>query len=255
MRPMCGRYVSPDEAALEREYRIDRRNSHLQLSDALERAYEASYNVAPTDRVPVVRVIRDTDGEREAVLMRWGLVPFWANGEPPKSSTINARIETLETAHTWKTAWEYGRRCIVPAAGFYEWKLQPDGKTKHPYYIKPVDGETFALAGIWDRSITPGGETILSCAVITMRANDLMAGIHTHTGGKHLPREQRRMPAILQDEDIETWLRGTPEQARAALKEYPSDLMLAWPVSSRVNSPKNNDTDLIRPEAEPLTLF
>jgi putative SOS response-associated peptidase YedK len=127
---MCGRYVSPDEAALEREYRIDRRNSHLQLSDTLERAYEASYNVAPTDRVPVVRVIRDTDGEREAVLM-----------------------------------------------------------------------------------------------------------------------------PILQDEDVETWLRGTLAQARAALKEYPSDLMLAWPVSSHVSSPKNDDADLIRPEAEPLTLF
>lgn len=252
---MCGRYVSPDQAALEREHLIDRRNSHLRLPDELERAHEASYNVAPTDRVPVVRVIRNTAGEREAVLMRWGLVPYWANGEPPKYSTINATIEKLETAPAWKAAWERGRRCIIPAAGFYEWKLQSNGKIKQPYYIKPVDGETFSLAGLWDRSITRDGETIVSCAVITMRANELMADIHNHTGGKHLDREQRRMPAILQHDDLQTWLSGTPEEAKAVLKEYPSELMLAWAVSDRVNSPKNNDANLIRPVAEPQSLF
>jgi putative SOS response-associated peptidase YedK len=77
-----------------------------------------------------------------------------------------------------------------------------------------------------------------------MRANDLMAQIHNHTGGKSLGREQRRMPAILQKEDIDTWLTGTIEQAKGVLKEYPSDMMVAWPVTSRVNTPRNNDAEL-----------
>lgn len=249
---MCGRYVSPDEAALEREYSIDRTNSHIGLSDALERAYEASYNVAPTDHVPVVRAIRNRNGEREAVMMRWGLVPFWAKGQPPKFSTINATIEKLESAAAWKGPWERGQRCIMPCAGFYEWQLRPDGKRKQPYYIKPVEGDTFALAGLWDYSYTPAGERIVSCAVITMRANDLMAEIHNHTGGKPLSREQRRMPAILLKEDLDAWLTGTVEQAKGCLKEYPSGLMVAWPVSDRVNTPRNNTPDLVQPvEVDP----
>ncbi len=243
---MCGRYVSPDEAALTREYTIDRRNSHIGLSDALERAYEASYNVAPTDRVPVVRVVRDSEGAREAVLMRWGLVPFWSKGVPPKFPTINATIEKLETAAAWKGPWERGQRCIIPAAGFYEWQLRPDGKTKQPYFIKPVDESTFSLAGLWEKSFTPEGERILSCAIITMRANDLMAEIHNHSGGKPLAREQRRMPAILQKEDLEIWLSGSGEEARSVLKEYPSGAMVVWPVSSRVNTPRNNAPDLVQ---------
>lgn len=244
---MCGRYVSPDEAALMREYAIDRSNAHIGLSDALERAYEASYNVAPTDTVPVVRVIRGRAGEREAVMMRWGLIPFWARGQQPKYSTINATIEKLETAPAWKGPWQRGQRCVMPCAGFYEWQLRPDGKSRQPFYIKPVDEETFALAGVWDKSIAPDGTKILSCAVITMRANDLMASIHNHTGGRELPRDQRRMPAILQKEDIDLWLNGTPEEAKALLKEYPSGQMVAWPVSTRVNTPRNNDADLIQP--------
>src|SRR5688572_2984445 len=90
---MCGRYVSPEQAAIEREYQIDRTNSHLLLNAAIEQTFLQSFNVAPTDMVPVVRVIRHSEGRREAVLMRWGLIPFYAKGEPPKASTINATIE------------------------------------------------------------------------------------------------------------------------------------------------------------------
>jgi putative SOS response-associated peptidase YedK len=225
---MCGRYVSPDEAAINREYAIDRRNSHLVLSDALERAYEANFNTAPTDPVPVVRVVRNSDGTRESRLMRWGLIPFWARGLPPKYATINATIEKLEIAPTWKDAWTRGQRCIMPCAGFYEWQLQEDGKTKQAFIIKPVEGETFALAGLWDRSIAANGEEILSCAVITMPANELMAQIHNQKAGKPLPLEQRRMPAILQREDHDVWLHGRPEEAKAALRQYPSGMMVAW---------------------------
>lgn len=242
---MCGRYVSPEEAALNREYHLDRRNSQQRINEALEAIYLQSFNVAPTDRVPVVRVIRGQDGARESLLMRWGLIPFFARGEPPKYSTINATIEKLNTAPAWRGAWERGQRCIMPCAGFYEWQVQAGGR-KQPFYIKPANHETFAFAALWDRSITPDGETILSCAVITMPANELMREIHN---------AKQRMPAILQREHIEPWLSGTPEQARAVLTPYASDEMLAWPVSARVNTPRNNDPFLIQRidvETDPL---
>jgi putative SOS response-associated peptidase YedK len=234
---MCGRYVSPELAVLQREYRADL-NTQVGLTDAQERAYEQSYNVAPTQFVPVVRVLRNQEGVREAVLMRWGLIPYWAKGVPPKYPTINCTIENMETAATWRDAWKRGQRCVVPCAGFYEWKVLEDGKTKQPYFIKPSATETFAFAALWDQSTATSGEKILSCAVLTMPANEIMRDIHNN---------KQRMPAILEHTDIEVWLSGTPEQARAALKSYPSDEMITWPVSTRVNAPKNNSADLIAP--------
>ena len=112
-----------------------------------------------------------------------------------------------------------------------------DGR-KQPFYIKPANEETFAFAALWDKSITPGGEAIVSCAVITMPANELLRDIHN---------SKFRMPAILKHEHIETWLSGTAEEARAVLLPYPSDEMIAWPVSTRVNTPKNDGPDLIQP--------
>lgn len=244
---MCGRYVSPQEAELRREYLIDRRNSHLVAVKAVEEIYGQSFNVAPTDRAPVLRVVRDSDGVREAVSMRWGLIPWWSHGQPTTYSTINCRIESMETNASYRDAWKRGHRCIFPASGFYEWHVNHDG-SKTPYFIKPAgEGTTFALAGLWDRATTPTNEQIESCTMITMRANDLMAQIHNHTGGKPLSRDERRMPVILQKEDVQIWLTGTPEEARAVMKEYPSEQMLAWPVSKKVNSSKNDGPALIQP--------
>ncbi|MGH8177297.1 MAG: SOS response-associated peptidase [Steroidobacter sp.] len=234
---MCGRYVSPEESALNREYHVDRTNSHIRTNETLDSIFLQSFNVAPTDRVPVVRIIRTSEGAREAVLMRWGLIPYFAGGEPPKYSTINATIEKLDTAPAWRGPWERGQRCIMPCAGFYEWQVR-EGGTKQPFYIKPANDETFALAALWDKSITPGGEAILSCAVITMPANELLRDIHN---------TKFRMPAILRHEHIETWLSGSADEARAVLQPYPSDEMLAWPVSPNVNAPRNNGPDLIQP--------
>jgi len=94
---MCGRYVSPDVAEAERYFLV-----HL-----LRWKFERSYNVAPTQQVPVVRM---AEGEREGVTLRWGLVPFFAKGVPPKYSTINATIEKLTDGPCWRGAWERGQR-------------------------------------------------------------------------------------------------------------------------------------------------
>jgi putative SOS response-associated peptidase YedK len=222
---MCGRYVSPDEGSIEREFNLVR----------TEWQFPASYNVAPTQLVPIVR---EKGGEREGLSVRWGLIPFFARGVPGKYSTINARIETMETTASYRGAWQRGQRCLQVACGFYEWHEDAAGR-KAPYYIHLNDQSIFAFAGLWDRSIKADGTAIESCVHITLPANELMRGIHNAGSNPH------RMPAILRVEDREGWLSGSSEEARALLRPYEAGLMVAYEVGTRVNSPKNNDPTLI----------
>jgi putative SOS response-associated peptidase YedK len=191
-----------------------------------------SYNVAPSQRVPV---LRHFEGATEGTLLRWGLVPFFSRSVPPKYSTINARAETIETAASYRGPWKRGQRCVLPASGFYEWHVNADG-SKTPFYITIADQEIFGFAGLWDRSVSDDGTAIESTTIITMDANPMMAEIHN---------TKRRMPAILAREDHAAWLSGSHDEARGALKPYPADLMAAWPVSTKVNSPRNNGPELL----------
>jgi putative SOS response-associated peptidase YedK len=228
---MCGRYISPLEAAIEREFALPKRRNPMG-------SYRQSYNVAPTQRVPAVR---ESGGERTCDLLRWGLVPFWAKGIAPKLSTINARVETIATAASYRGPWKRGQRCILPAAGFYEWQVV--GDRKQPWLIRVRDRDVFGLAGLWDASTTEAGETVESVTIITMPANPLMAEIHN---------AKARMPAILKVEDYAAWLAGSLKDAEACLAPFPQDRMEAWTVSTAVNSPKNDRPELIEPAA-PVT--
>jgi len=221
---MCGRYSTPQQSEAERYFAV-----HL-----LRWQFERSYNVAPSQSVPV---IRSAGGQREGVMMRWGLVPFFAKGVPPKYSTINARIETVETAASYRGPWKRAQRCLVPAAGFFEWHVDGSG-AKQPFYIHATDQPQFGMAGLWDSSRHEDGSVLESCTIITMPANPLMAEIHNAPG-------KQRMPAILPPTALDAWLGGTPAEALAALAPYPADLMVAWPVRVRVNSPRNNDSTLV----------
>jgi putative SOS response-associated peptidase YedK len=221
---MCGRYSTPEEREAERYLTV-----HL-----LHWHFERSYNVAPSQSVPVVRI---AEGQREGVMMRWGLVPFFAKGIPTKYSTINARVETIETSPAYRGPWKRAQRCILPAAGFYEWHLNEDGK-KQPFFIHTADQPIFGFAGLWDSSKREDGTVLESCTIITMPANAMMAEIHNAPG-------KQRMPAILRQADHEAWLGGSLGEARATLQPYAADLMVAWRVSSRVNSPKNNGPELV----------
>jgi putative SOS response-associated peptidase YedK len=221
---MCGRYVSPDDAAIEREFTLVRQ----------EWNFPPSYNVAPTQHVPIVRV--DKEGERTGLRVHWGLIPFLAKGVQPKYSTINATVEKLTDAATWRGPWKRRQRCIIPALGFFEWQVHADGKSKQPFYITLNDQEIFGFAGLWDSSTGADGVAVESCTIVTMPASQLMTEIHN---AKH------RMPAILGMEDREMWLTGSPEAAFAVIKQYPDTHMVATPVSARVNTPKNNDSTLI----------
>jgi putative SOS response-associated peptidase YedK len=224
---MCGRYVSPDDAAIEREFNLVR----------AEWKFPPSFNVAPTQIVPVIRAV---DSRRQGVSMRWGLIPFFAKGEPPKYSTINARAETVETAAPYRGPWKRGQRCLQIATGFYEWHLDAEGR-KAPFYIHLLNQPMFAFAALWDRSTKADGTAVESVAHVTVPANDLMRDIHNTGDNPH------RMPAILRKEDHDAWLTGSVDTARSLLDAHHTDLMVAYEVSWRVNSPENNDAALIEP--------
>ena len=196
------------------------------------------YNIAPSQDVPVVRPTVEGKG-RELTLLRWGLVPHWADSPKIGYRTINARAETVATKPTFRAAFR-ARRCLIPADGFYEWRKEGTGK--QPYRICRPDGEAFALAGLWERWQAPDGEVIESCTIIVTAANDLVRPIH------------ERMPVILDPADFDVWLDGGPAAANAAealLRPCPSEALTVYPVSPRVNSPRNDDAGLIEPQPEP----
>lgn len=221
---MCGRYVSPDEASIEREFDLPRSG----------RTFPQSFNVAPSQVVPVIRAV---DGVARADSLRWGLVPFFAKGKIGGYSTINARVETIETSASYRGPWRRAQRCIVPASGFYEWHVNADG-SKQPFYIYATDQMPLGLAGLWDRSVSEGGTAIESFTIITVPANAMLAEIHN---------AKARMPAILARESRSAWLSGSAAAAREALISYPESHLAAHRVSLRVNSPRNNDARLIEP--------
>jgi putative SOS response-associated peptidase YedK len=193
------------------------------------------FNIAPSQMVPVVRV--DAKGERVIDAVRWGLIPSWTKGKP-KQQPINARGETVATSGMFRQAFER-RRCLVPADGFYEWR-KIDPKTKQPMYVRRKDRDLFAFAGLWERWKPDGeAEPIDTCTIITTTPNELMAPIHD------------RMPVVLDRADYDRWLdRETPgADVVGLLKPYPAESMEAIPVSTHVNSPRNDDQACIAPLA------
>ena len=221
---MCERYVIPDQAQVEREFSVARRWWR----------FSASFNVATPRYVPAIRLY---EGETEGVMLRWGLIPSWAEGRPLERSLIHIEAERVEHAEACRQPWLNSQRCILPFAGFYAWQLTPAGY-RQPFYIRLGQQPVFGVAGLWDRSVTDDDDVIESCTVLTVPANPLVAEIDNR---------RRRMPVILRREDYDTWLRCTPAQAKALLAAWPQEQMQADPVSPRVNSLRYDDPGLIAP--------
>ena len=184
------------------------------------------YNIAPTQDILAIRTAPET-GRPGWAMLRWGLVPFWSKEPGGKPPLINARAEGIEAKPSFRGPVRH-RRCIVPASGFYEWRR--DGAGKQPFFVRPAAVEVFALAGIWDHWEGKQGEVIESVAIITTSANELMQPIHD------------RMPVILEEEDVAEWIAPATqlEKALAMLKPCSSARMLAYPVSSLVNSARHD---------------
>ena len=223
---MCGRYTQLlTWQELVELYR---------LTDVVAPNLPARYNIAPTQAVPVVR--QETGGRRLAQL-RWGLVPAWAKDLKIGAQMINARAETVAEKPAFRAAFRQ-RRCLVPASGFYEWQKGPAGK--QPYYVTLADGP-MTFAGLWEAWRAPEGETVESFSIVTTEANAAITAIH------------HRMPVILKPGDFDAWLdpAGEARQLQALLRPYPAAATRARPVSTRVNSVRNDDAACIEAEAEP----
>ena len=187
------------------------------------------YNIAPMQDVPVIRT--SGSGERELAMVRWGLVPRWAKDPSIGSKMINARAETLAQKPSFRTALRK-HRCLIPANGFYEWKVGAGG-TKQPLHIGMRDGEPFAFAGLTERWLAPDGQVLDTCTIITTQANALLAPMHD------------RMPAIVAPEDYQRWLDVAIEDVGDILAPYPAAKMACYPVSTRVNAVRHDDAALI----------
>lgn len=189
------------------------------------------YNVAPSQHIPAIRL---DAGERAACLLRWGLIPSWAQDEKLGYKMINARAETVAEKPAFRAAFKR-RRCLIPATGFYEWR-QANGK--QPYNVRRRDGAPFALAGLWEHW-AHAGQAIESCTIIVTDANDLMRAIHD------------RMPVIITPKDYDLWLNpevGDGERLLPLLIPYPGEDLELYPVSRLVNSPKNDRPELLARE-------
>jgi len=201
--------------------------------DDLVAAVEPRYNLTPGRAVAVVR---ERDGKRSLGALQWGLIPFWAKDATIGRKLVNARLDSVAEKPAYREAWQR-RRCLIPASGFYEWRSQQGGR-KRPYFIRPVDEQLFALAGLWERWRTPTGEKLETCVIVTTDANAQLAPIHD------------RMPLLIPRDAHALWLdpRTTVDDMLKLAARPPA--LEAHPVGFGVNDPKNDDETLIAPVAE-----
>ena len=208
--------------------------AHLKVDDLPPR-----YNLCPGESIAAVV----SDGEeRRLGLLRWGLVPYWTKDAKIARAHINARAETVGRMPAFRDAFRR-RRCLIPADGFYEWKRE--GRTKTPFLIRVRGGEPFAFAGLWERWRPPEGPPLLTCAILTCPANELVAPVHD------------RMPVILPPEAEAAWLDPAardPDVLQDLLRPLPAETMEAWQVSPLVSSPRNDSPECIVPvEGDPAS--
>ena len=216
---MCGRFGFVGEGEIGSYYNLP-----------IDLVIRDSYNIAPSNKVPVV-VMKD---KLDIEYMQWGFVPFWAKDEKIGFKMINARSEDIENKPSFKRCL-VNKRCLIPASFFYEWQKQ--GKDKQPYLFKLKDRDIFSFAGLYDDWKTPVGENKRTFTIITTEANDVVGQIHD------------RMPVILKKEDELKWVSPIlhdVDMIKEMLKPYPDKEMTSFPVSKEVNSSRENSKELIK---------
>jgi putative SOS response-associated peptidase YedK len=217
---MCGRYaINSAPEAIRRLFGIPGPTSN----------FPPHYNAAPGMEMPVVRLDPKT-GDRTLDTLLWGLIPYWSKDRKIAWKCINARGETVKTAPAFRSAYK-SRRCLVPADAFYEWKA--NGKTKQPYAIAMRERQPFALASLWENWKEPTSEQwVRTFTILTTKPNEVVAPLHD------------RMPVILAPRDYDRWLGEEPDPGDL-IRPYPENEMAAWPVSTRVNKPENDDAAIL----------
>ena len=155
--------------------------------------FDITWNMAPTKNAPIVVSVHSAE-KRRIEVAKWGLVPFFTNDAAKARKPINARSESVARTRMFKEAFAQ-RRCLVPAAAYYEWRHDPSGKT--PFAIARSDGEPVAFGGMWEEWQSPDGETLRTFATLTTPANPELSLI------------QERMPVIIERMDWPLWLGET----------------------------------------------
>jgi putative SOS response-associated peptidase YedK len=231
---MCGRYVSPEEAEIERFWHIGRHNYD---------PFSRHFNVAPTTQVPILRA---REGGLELEMARWGLIPFWWKKPKPPGFTFNTRIEEATTKPMWRQVVKTSR-CLVPAVGWFEWRqvelTDPDTgeikKAKQPFFLHLPGIRPLTFAGVMSSWTSPEGKSaILTCSILTRAAEGPAAEVHD------------RMPVILPDEAQSAWIdlkQTDSEKALALAQERAVTAVEHYRVSPRVNNAKNEGAELIEP--------
>jgi putative SOS response-associated peptidase YedK len=221
---MCGRYVRrATKNAIADWFGVD--PEHLP-------EFGPSFNIAPQTFQPVVRLSPES-GEREIVLMRWGLVPFWARDTRDGVKRINARAESIVTTASFREAIKK-RRCLVPADAFYEWQ-KIGAKSKQAFAIGMLDGSQYGFAGLWESWKEENGTLLETFTIITTDPNEVMEPLHD------------RMPVIIEPKDYDRWLQPAEAQALPLdlLRPFPAKRMRAWKASSRVGNVRNDEESLL----------
>jgi putative SOS response-associated peptidase YedK len=225
---MCGRYTltDPDPRLLRFRFGL-REEARIEL--------EPRYNVAPTD--PVLAIRHNRDGEREPGILRWGLIPHYADPDDFGRLLINARAETVAEAQAFRDAFAT-HRCLIVADGFYEWRAEETGKK--PVWITRPSREPFAFAGLWARARREDGSSVHSCAIVTCEPGAAVAPIHD------------RMPVILERESEAAWLEPGTDREDLLQLLVPTGELTVTEVSDAVNDVRQDGPALIEP---PLRLF
>ncbi len=232
---MCGRYVSPEQAAIERVWHVGRSNSN---------PFRQRYNVLPTTNVPIICRSGPTAAP-ELGEARWGLIPHWWSKPKPPTSTINARSEEAAGKPMWRHAWR-NMRCLIPAVGWYEWRERERvdpvtgevRKYKQPYYLHVDRAEPVCFAGLMSPWAPPGGEHILSCAIPTRAPSPSAAAVHD------------RMPVILEEAAHAEWLDPTQTDANRVAELVCTAAIgdvRYHPVSTALNASRKDGPELIEP--------
>ena len=222
---MCGRFtLSASPTSLTETF------PGFELPDQLT----PRYNITPTQNVAVVA--NNNPGKID--LFRWGLIPSWAKDPTIGNRMINARSETLSQKPSFRTAYRRWR-CLILADGYYEWRKEPGGGVKTPFYIRMASEKPFAFAGLWEQwQPSRDADAVLSCTILTCPPNEMLEQIH------------HRMPVILDYDAYDLWLEPNnqpPAELNHLLKPYPADAMTAYAVSRLVNKPQNDTPACIQP--------
>jgi len=231
--PMCGRFTLRTPPSVVQTL----------FNTSAPPAVTARYNIAPTQRAPVVR---RADGGRQIALARWGLTPSWAKDLKSAARMINARSETVSSKPAFRSAFKH-RRCLVPADGYFEWKKY--GKEKTPIYFTRDDDSLMAFAGLWESWQDPedaAAAAVESFTILTTEANTLAAGVHD------------RMPVIIDTQDFDLWLdpaAATGSALQQLFQPYDAGALRATTVNAHVNKVANDDPRCIEPADTQGELF